>query len=335
LNAPASAAAVRADISLIQEHPFMIDRFGEPMRVSIDTEADPTLSGVARCLVLALDPALEALAPLLGSTRSLPPVMLLIAAPECRPGWPEHRDHELAHGLAARLEPSIAIGAIHHAAIGNAGGIVALDYAVSAMRQGRSELCLVGGIESYLEPETLEWLDDNEQLHSEGNIYGFCPGEGAGFCLLATARAAYRLGTPILLEVVSAASARETKLIKTSTTCLGEGLSDAFRKTIECAPSDLASIDHIVCDMNGERYRGNEFGFSFLRLADRFREDADFQTPADCWGELGAASGSLFAMLTAIAIAKGYAPGPVTLVWASSEGGDRAAALLRDPKELL
>lgn len=330
-GAPATAAAVRAGISMIEEHPFMIDRFGQPMMVSMDAGADPGLSGTGRMLALALDPALEALAPVLEGARDLPPVMLMIAAPEVRPGWPEHRDRDVARALAARLAKTIPLGTLRHAAVGNAGGIAAFDHAVAALRDGDCELCLVGGIESYLEPETLEWLDENEQLHSEGNIYGFCPGEGAGFCLLATARTAARLGLPVLLEVVSAASARESKPIKTRTVCIGEGLSAAFRKAFARAPADLPPVDHTICDMNGERYRGNEFGFSMLRSAGGFREDADFQTPADCWGDLGAASGPLFAVLAAAAAAKGYAAGPLTMIWGSSEAGLRAAALLRDP----
>lgn len=99
-------------------------------------------------------------------------------------------------------------------------------------------------------------------------------------------------------EVVSAASARESKPIKTRTVRIGEGLSAAFRETFARAPADLPPVDHTICDMNGERYRGNEFGFSMLRSAGGFREDADFQTPADCWGDLGAASGPLFAVIS-------------------------------------
>jgi 3-oxoacyl-[acyl-carrier-protein] synthase-1 len=332
LTAPASAAAVRAGISLIQEHPFMIDRYGQPMRVSMDARADPQQSGVDRGLALALEPALEALNPILASSQKLPPLSLVIAAPEVRPGWPEGQDYTLVQALAERLADTLPIGTVTHAAVGNAGGISAIGHALSLLRNQDCELCLMGGIESYLEPETLEWLDENQQLHSDGNRFGFCPGEGAGFCLLASAETADRLGTPFLLEVLSAASAHETKLIKTRTVCIGEGLTAAFRKTFEHVSDDsLPLIDHIICDMNGERYRGNEFGFSMLRVAESFREDADFQTPADCWGDLGAASGPLFTMLAANAVEKEYAAGPLTMIWGSSETGLRAAALLQDP----
>jgi 3-oxoacyl-[acyl-carrier-protein] synthase-1 len=54
-------------------------------------------------------------------------------------------------------------------------------------------------------------------------------------------------------------------------------------------------------------------------------------TPADCWGDIGAASGPLFANLAVAAGLRGYAKGPRTLIWASSERGDRAAAVVLTP----
>jgi 3-oxoacyl-[acyl-carrier-protein] synthase-1 len=92
------------------------------------------------------------------------------------------------------------------------------------------------------------------------------------------------------------------------------------------APSD--PVDRIICDMNGERYRANEYGFAVLRNPGRFKDAADFETPADCWGDVGAASGPLFVSLVTEAEARGYSKGPLSLIWASSENGTRAAALL-------
>lgn len=68
-----------------------------------------------------------------------------------------------------------------------------------------------------------------------------------------------------------------------------------------------------------------------LRARALFRDAADFEAPADCWGDLGAASGPLYACLAIEAEARGYAKGSRTLIWASSEGGQRGAALLRRP----
>ena len=120
---------------------------------------------------------------------------------------------------------------------------------------------------------------------------------------------------------------RESKLIKTSDICLGEGLT----ATVKSAVAGLRSgetINDIICDINGERYRGEEWGFICLRLPQYFDAPTAYLSPADCWGDIGAASGPLFAMLACQAAASGYATGSRTLLWASSEGGLRAVAVL-------
>ena len=87
-NAPATAAAIRAGVSMMQEHPFMIDKQGEPMIVSLDAELSVEITGVKRLLQLALGPSLEALRPILNANRPTPPISVLVALPERRPGCP-------------------------------------------------------------------------------------------------------------------------------------------------------------------------------------------------------------------------------------------------------
>ena len=115
------------------------------------------------------------------------------------------------------------------------------------------------------------------------------------------------------VELLAASSSIEPNPIKTDTICLGEGLSEAFANTLAILPSE-DRVDNTICDMNGEPYRGNEYGFAVLRSPGKFGDDSDFQTPADCWGDVGAASGPLFVALGSFAARKGYSAGPFTLV---------------------
>jgi 3-oxoacyl-[acyl-carrier-protein] synthase-1 len=80
--------------------------------------------------------------------------------------------------------------------------------------------------------------------------------------------------------------------------------------------------------MNGEPYRADEYGFTVTRTRERFEAASEFVAPADCWGDVGAASGPLLAVLAVVAHAKRYARGGASLLWASSDSGERAAALL-------
>lgn len=307
-----SAAAVRAGISVIADHPFMIDRFGLPMKVTRDDGLDPGFPGAQRIAALAEAAALEAL-----SSGSRPPkIALLLNLGEPRPGLAEGTSAEVAEHLRTALALD---GPVHHAMWGHAGGIVAMQAAGRLLAADRAEAVLVGGAESYLDADTLEWLDEQERLHSANNIYGFCPGEGAAFILLA------KHGQNALIEIAATGVGREANLIGTEDICLGEGLGVAF------AALGGGPADRVLCDMNGERYRGKEYGFAVLRARALFRDAADFEAPADCWGDLGAASGPLYACLAIEAEARGYAKGSRTLIWASSEGGQRGAALLRRP----
>ena len=324
-----SAAAVRAGISAIQDHPYMIDRFGERMKVTRDTGIDVDLRGPDRAVEIAVSPALQALGSFLGSGQAAE-VTLILSTGEPRPGQPDGFAAQVSTRLRKRLAQHVALEGGGSTGGGHAGGLLAIHHACKSLREGRAKFCLAGGVDTYLEPETLEWLDENEQLHSEGNIYGFCPGEAAGFSLLTTLATARASGLHPLLEIVGSSIASEENRIKTETVVLGEGLGAAFRFLFQDGPID--PVDRIICDMNGERYRGNEYGFAVIRNPGRFKDAADFETPADCWGDVGAASGPLFVSLVTEAEARGYQPGPLSLIWAGSENGARAGVLLGGPR---
>ena len=318
---------------MMEDHPFMVDKHGEPMVVCRDAELAPELLGAERFLSLALPPALEALSPLVNKDSPVPPICVFVALPEERPGRPHNLEDLFTQQFRSSLAKVIDIQHFGCHALGHAGGLVCMEQALSMIDSGKSQLCLVGGVDSYLERETLEWLDSADQLHSESTIWGLCPSEGAGFCLLSSQDVADRLGLTTSSKLIAAGSALEANRIHTDTVCIGEGLSEAFQKTLAQLPSESSQVDHTICDMTGDPYRGNEYGFAMLRSTGRFTDESDFDAPADCWGDVGAASGPLFAILASFAALKGYAPGPLTFLWASSDGGQRAAALLQASAE--
>jgi 3-oxoacyl-[acyl-carrier-protein] synthase-1 len=208
---------------------------------------------------------------------------------------------------------------------------MAIEEACRMIQTGKADFCIAGGVDSYLDPDTIEWLDHEEQLMSGENRSAFPPGEASGFCLLTSNQLAQRYNLPILASIVSITTAHEENRIKTETICIGEGLSAAFRKVCAGLKLPEEKISTIYCDMNGERYRNEEFVFTALRMQSAFIDVHDFIHPADCWGDVGAASGPLFAALAIISAQRGYAKGSRTLLWTSSEGGERSAAILHLP----
>ncbi len=329
LGAASSAAAVRAAISGVRVHPFLIDQVGQRVAAAMDGKLDPLLTGPERLAALAIPALLEACAPLT-SHAGEPRLRLAIylALPEFRPGF-AGADAAAVRSLLSRSEGlPIDISEVSVFDGGHAAGLAALAKAFQQIQRDELEACLVGGVDSYVEAATIEWLDANRQLSGGVARSAFVPGEGAGFCLLVTDRVRARFGLPSHACVAAVGVGHERHVIKTPETCLGEGLTAAVHEAVKNLNPREERINNVICDLNGERYRGEEWGFVCLRLPQYFEDPTAYRSPADCWGDVGAASGPLFVALACQAAARGYATGPLTLVWASSENGLRAAAML-------
>src|SRR5687768_3583818 len=84
LQPASAAAAVRAGISSLGYHPFMIDRVGDPMPGALDHQLDPALMGPERMLALAESALRDACMPLSGSAELFSPLPVYVALPEFR-----------------------------------------------------------------------------------------------------------------------------------------------------------------------------------------------------------------------------------------------------------
>jgi len=330
MTAPATAAAVRAALAAFSEHPFLFDTAGEPYRVARASYLEIDLVGADRLAELAGPAAAEAVAPLAAAPGSKPAIPAFIGLPPKRPGRPENAVAAVSERVRAGMtRAGLSLGRVQVIETGHAAGAMAVQGAWEMVRSGAAEFALAGGVDSYLEPDTMAWLEASDQAHgARDNTWGFVPGEGAGFALLAAAPTAGRYKLPADHELITAATARETKLIKTDTVCLGEGLTELFRAlTAGLAPGTRA--DHLVCDMNGEPYRADEFGFAVLRAGELFRDASAFASPASFWGDVGSAAGPLFLVLSDAEARKGYARGPVTAAFTSGESGERCGFIIR------
>lgn len=327
-DAWSTAAAVRAGISGFTDHPYMIDTAGEAFRVALAPWLDIELPVVERLEALlfpAIDQAMQSPAMHSGDLR----IAVALALPEPRPGLPEDLPHRMVAQLHRRAPGRFtSVGTFRQ---GHAAGLVALDAARGGLEQERFDACVVAGVDSYIDCDTLEWLEQNEQVHGAGrqnNAWGFIPGEGAAAFLLVRGSIADQYGEAPLAQLLGVGLADEPKAMRSGAICIGEGLTDAFRGALRSLPAH-AKITDIYCDMNGEPYRADEFGFTCLRTKDHFECASDFVAPADCCGDLGAGGASLHVTLAAVAGYKAYAKGPAALVWSSGQQSTRAAAVLR------
>jgi 3-oxoacyl-[acyl-carrier-protein] synthase-1 len=321
-----AAAAVRCGISAYAEHPFMIDKHGEPMVVARAEWLNETLPLEDRIADLAVDAALEAVYPIGERLAELRPEIAIHLALSAENLSTDTERQRVAERLIVESGFTAGDRRVEIVADGHAGGLLSLKRAVQQLRSGAAQLCLVGGADSWLDPQCLEAIDNAGRLHSVNYSWGFTPGEGAGFCLIATGDTVRRLGLEPLAQILAVATAEETKLMGTKTVCIGEGLTAAFRDVL----NREHLVSHCFCDFNGETYRAEEYGFAICRTRGYFVDPGRFTAAAECWGDVGAASGSLALTLPLAAWSRGYANGPVSLAWSSSASAPlRGAAVVQ------
>ena len=323
-SAVASAAAVRSSVAGFAEHPYMLDARGEPFLVAMASyvEEEPRVVELARMA------AREATNVLRSAIRGGQSMSVIVGLPENRPGSRTTLESELEACLGIALEDvTHSPSKVQFLAKGHASGLMAIESGCRQLRDGRATFVLAGGLESYLNADTLEWLDRTDCLHIPENGWGFIPGEAAGFSLLCSSETAAYHHIPVLGKVAAAATSIESNRIYTESICIGQGLTAAVRGVLETLPQG-AVIDSTICDQNGEAYGADECGFMLARTSEHFADATDFLTPASCWGDVGAASGPLFVSLATSAANKGYAKGSRTLLWTSSVGGERSAVIL-------
>jgi 3-oxoacyl-[acyl-carrier-protein] synthase-1 len=318
LTAATAAAAVRAGITRLTAHEYMVDKESQPYVLAVE----PRVQAVGRIerIIELMQRAVAQVAPMLGPLSAGLPVYLAIPE-EARPLGPR-----LAQQLARQL-PGARVATI---AADHAGGVLALELACREIAAGKAEVCVVIGADSYIDPRTLERLDDARQLASETNPFGFPPGEGAGVLVIASTRLAQNQRLPTLAWLAAVATSEEPAPMGTEGICTGVGLGQALSRALGQLRGPDETVHTMYCDINGQRYREAELAWASQRVPPGMIVDfSDFVAPADCWGDVGAASAPLLAVLAIASGQRGYAKGPRALVFTSSASRrERGAAIL-------
>ncbi len=271
-TAATTAASVTAGINRITQHPYMVDSRGEPF-ITVHAQYLPILiNALERCWELGLSAASEAIEVIASVPADMEEIPVIIGLPGTRPGFTDKMAGEIAARFEKLTHPFCRLSPVETVRGGHAAGLSALEKGCGIISEGHAPLCLVGGIDSWINPDDLEHLDLQGMLHSNANPWGMVPGEGAGFCLLASEKTLETLDIPSLATIPAISTAMEENLINTDTVCTGEGLSRAVSLAAgEGAPPDSGIIDRIICDLNGLRYRADEFGFALVKNGKLFK----------------------------------------------------------------
>ncbi|MFM0521676.1 MULTISPECIES: hypothetical protein [Caballeronia] len=325
-SAPASAAAVRGGVSGVSLHKQFKDEDGEPVTFAADPVIDPDAPIAQRMAEMLRAAGEEALGDAAADSSACPDCCVL-ALPEPRAGLPSEIGSLLAAEQARHL--GLSPDSVRTIARGHAGGLMAMQAAARWLARGDVQSVLVLGVDSYRDAGTLRSLEIRRRLKCSHVRGGFTPGEAAGAVLLTRRSVAERADLVIFSRIRAVATAVEPHPLRATEPCVGEGLTAAIAAATANLRLPAEEIALTYCDLNGERFRNEEFMFAQLRTQEAFIDANDYVSPADCWGDVGAASGPLYVALAAATRLRGYARGDHAMLWTGSDAGYRAALTLK------
>jgi len=307
------------------------------MLVSFLGTLDPHATAEQRMAELAREAASQALVPLVEASKaSAPaPIPMVFSVPPHRPGLVEGAGAKLARDLVSRLPVPVDR---RHSGIfdsGSEGGLAALAYAAALLADGRAEACLVGGFESLCELQGLHFIEALGRLKGEGAPSGLVPGEGAACLLICSDSFRRRARLSSLGMVAPGPRAVEPHPWYGGQPCLGEGLTLALRNALEAGLPKGGRAAVTFGDLNGEPWRADEWSYAYLRTAEWYGEPLRLRHPADCLGDLGAASGPMLVALAALDLAHPRSESLSALVFAASDTRPyRSACVVRSAREV-
>lgn len=322
LCAASAAAAVRAGLSALELRDELVDTFGESARVAIDPNLPLGETASERCGHLFRD-VLERLIPETCAQVPRQRILVVIAGNSAKIPV---REGDVYAALATHF-PGMSAN-IRVTDDGHASGVVCMGIVSRALVQNHADVAIVVGADSYCDRHTIQTLDEVGDLKSYANRNGFPPGEGAAALLVTSRRVAGALGAPLIALLTAVSASLEHVDPDGDDPIIGYGLSEAINGLAPFVNDADGLITDTYCDLNGVRYRNDELLFTILRTQHLFEDAHNYSHPADCWGDVRAASGPLLVVLAAEAHNKGYSVGSRALIWTSSHSGSRAAALL-------
>ena len=319
LNAAASCAAIRTGITGFVETGFMFD--GDWL-LGCPVPLDQPWRGREKLIQMIVSAVQDCLREFDKIDTAKIPLLLCVAEPE-RPGRLFGLDQSLLDDVQTRLgkrfaPPSSVIAG------GRIGGVQAIAKARAALAAGWP-YCLIAGADTMLVGETLTAFAERMRLLTADNSDGFIPGEAAGAILFGPS-AAKSSGRLTCLGIGSGVE----KAVETGDPIRGDGLGSAILSAIQDAAIGWRQLDYRITDNSGEQSGFKETALALTRILRERKAEFEIWHPADCIGEVGAATVPCALGVALAAAEKGYAPGPGILCHFGNDDGKRVAVVLRD-----
>ncbi|MBZ4422600.1 hypothetical protein [Myxococcus sp. RHSTA-1-4] len=246
---------------------------------------------------------------------------------------PGAREADVFLGMLRPLMPRALQGAsLHVLHDGPAGGASALRQADALLGSRQAERCVVGGVDSYLDIPTLEWLEATRRLKTPERPTGLMPGEGAAFLAIERASAP-RERREIPLALLGPLTLLEEDASADESQAPGEVLARTLCDVLERNPERDEEVRVLIHDLNGQDRRSLEWGHALLRGSQSFPRVRQLTRwlPAVSFGDVGCATVPFQACIAVRALARGYALGRQLLLCCSEDAGTRAALIITAP----
>jgi 3-oxoacyl-[acyl-carrier-protein] synthase-1 len=216
---------------------------------------------------------------------------------------------------------------------GHAGVCSAIHTATQGLRAGVCDRYLVGGIDSFLNRESLGWLAENYLLKTEELASGMQPGEAGTFMILEKYRTACARKAPIGGVISATSVGCEQENLFVGPPSRGQGLLKVLSEVFTKMSKEVSGARWIITDQNGEAYRACEWGNTLVRLLSNHPElqGAKIWFPAASFGDTGAASGGVGLALALRAFQRNFHVAKRALILSSSPWGERAALSIEGP----
>jgi 3-oxoacyl-[acyl-carrier-protein] synthase I len=338
IGAAATCAAVRAGITMFAEFedyccelgertfgPSTAPRPPEPVVGALAGFAERPPDVVPRMFLTAIQDMVQAAKLQRGALARIP----IYASLPADLGAP--RDLQLVRGFLADIQARSGFTFAPGSALltrGHAGMFVAAEHAIASIARGERDACVIAGVESYFDVDTLGRLDREGRLKSQKNLDAFIPGECAAAVLIERRSEVERRGGAALAAVGAPGFGVEPSPLGSGDPSTAAGLCDAIEKACAATPGP---IEWVICDLNGESYRANEWARARVRQISRLGGVKHLWHPADCLGDVGASTGGVLVALAAKAFERGYALASRALVFVASDDGARAALTITAP----
>jgi len=322
-------ASINAGISRFNEIPDFVTQKGATSVGSFVYGITDDRSGSDRLLSMAIPAAQEALfmaEEFYDDLNIADGILFLCLSPKERPIYEEFDQDDMKDFLElAQIEKISSVEIVKE---GHSAGVIALSKSMSLLMERKAKVCIIGGVDSLVEYPTLAWLEENRRLKTDDRPHGFIPGESAAFLVLELESTAKQRGAQILGQILNIGYSIEEANIFTDKPLYGTGLPKSINLALNISNLRIDEINGMICDLNGEYYRMKEWSLAQSRIIDGASPVPQLWHPAECIGDVGAASVVVFAAVAVVGINSGYFGGNNLLVWCSSDMGGRGSVIL-------